>query len=105
MFSKICAEIITISSDSSIEPSYEHVQPIAWEDYFPKDYDPKDYFPSAKRVESSNTLTPKQEEKLEFAVRNKVLGLPCPKSYEAFGVKPFVKKEPKDPKGKGKMHN
>ena len=104
MFSKICAEIITISSDSSIEPSYEHVQPIAWDDYFPQDYDPKDYLPSAKRVESSNTDT-QTWRKLEFAARKKVLGLPCPKSYEAFGVKPFVKKEPKDPKGKGKMHN
>ncbi|PWA73735.1 transducin family protein / WD-40 repeat family protein [Artemisia annua] len=94
-------EIIPISSDSSIEPSYDHVQPLSWEDYFPKDYDPKDYFPSAKRVESSTTLTPKQEEKLEFATRKKVLGLPCPKTYKDFDVKSFVKKEPKDLKGKG----
>ena len=69
LFSIICAEIIPISSDSSIEPSYGHVQPLSWEDYFPKNYDPKDYFPSAKRVESSTTLTLKQEEKMEFATK------------------------------------
>ena len=37
MFFVFQKEIITISSDSSIEPSYGHVQPLAWEDYFPKD--------------------------------------------------------------------
>ena len=42
---------------------------------------------------------------MEFAARKKVLGLPCPKTYEDFSVKSFVKKEPKDPKGKGKNKN
>ena len=76
----------------------------SWEGYFPKYHiNAEDYYPQvAKWVESSNNLTAKQEAKKAFQARIKVLGLPCDQKCEQYAVKPFVIKDPKDPKGKGK---
>ena len=102
MFYNICAEIIEVSSDSS-EATLD-VQPISWEDYFPNDYNPKDYFVTSKRVENNTNLTPKQEAKMAFQVRGKVLGLPNQKHCAELGIKPFEIKNPNAPKGKGKKN-
>lgn len=56
----------------------------------------------ANRVEASTNLTAKQEEKMAFDARLKVLGLPNVEKCQELGIKSFKKKEPKDPKGKGK---
>ena len=95
-----CAEIIAISSDSS-ESDYD-ARPWGWEDYFPKNYKPSDYFVPANKVEASSNMTGKQEQKMAFDARVKVLGLPNEKTCQKEGIKSFEKKEPKDPKGKGK---
>ena len=95
-----CAEIIAISSDSC-ESDYD-ARPWGWEDYFPKNYKPSDYFVPANKVEASSNMTRKQEQKMAFDARVKVLGLPNKKTCQKEGIKSFEKKEPKDPKGKGK---
>lgn len=99
-FYQFCAEIIAISSDNS-EATMD-VEPLTWEDYFPKDYNPNDYFVTSKKVETSTNMTNKHEAKMAFDARVKVLGLPNEKTCEDIGIKSFVIKNPKDPKGKGK---
>ena len=56
----------------------------------------------ANKVEASSNMTRKQEQKMAFDARVKVLGLPNEITCQKEGIKSFEKKEPKDPKGKGK---
>ncbi|PWA53411.1 hypothetical protein CTI12_AA414790 [Artemisia annua] len=94
-------EIIAISSDSSESSDFD-ARPWAWEDYFPREFKASDYFGPAQRGEASSNLITKEEQKMAFKARVQVLGIPCKKKLEEFGVKPFEKKGPKDEKGKGK---
>ncbi|PWA79623.1 hypothetical protein CTI12_AA203660 [Artemisia annua] len=94
-------EIIAISSDSSESSDFD-ARPWPWEDYFPKEFKASDYFEPAKTGEPISNLTTKEEQKMAFKARVQILGIPCKKKLEEFGVKPFEKKGPKDQKGKGK---
>ena len=109
----LCAEIINISSDSfdsvfafssDCSDATNVAQQDSWEGYFPKYViNAEDCFPQvSKKMGSSSYLTSKEEAKKEFQARLKVLGLPCNKKCGEYGVKPFVAKDPKDPKGKAK---
>ncbi|PWA78041.1 hypothetical protein CTI12_AA102080 [Artemisia annua] len=106
-------EIINIPSDSSdsmfgfssdSSDATNVAQQVSWEDYFPKYViNAEDCFPQVSKKMGSNTnLTSKEEAKKEFQARLKVLGVPCNKKCGEYGVKPFVLKDPKDPKGKAK---
>ena len=99
------AEIIYISSDSSEAkscdpPNYAFSSDSGvssgWSNYFPKE--PNPYKVTSKRVESTPTVIDKNEAKLAFLAREKVLGLPAPATWNDRGIKAWV---PKEPKGKG----
>ena len=101
-FFPFCAEIIYISSSdtSSEAAAYQS----SWADYLPK-FDPSN---SDDEIPSNpyKTLTRKELEKLAFAEKTKVLGLPNKQKCQEYGIKPFVAKIPKDAtndsRGKGK---
>ena len=106
--------MICISSDSSqaksctppafaFEWSSDSSDSNGWSSYFP----PMDYTKAvkgpSKSAESSSKLKKQQDpEKMAFQARKKVLGLPAPKKWDEFGMKPWQPKLPNDAKGKGK---